>query len=87
MTTKTKMTKQDAERLKTWGTVVTALEALQKAYTDTSTEADTLMQEGNPAGTARNIRDSLGELLRPLEVELWRNAKSSGLSMPTFLTI
>jgi hypothetical protein len=87
MITKTKATKQDSERLKTWGTVLAALEALQKAYLETNAEADTLMQEGNPAGTARNMRDSLGEMLRPLEVELWQNAKSSGLSMPTFLTI
>jgi len=85
--TKTAAIKEDAERLKSWATILKGLEAIQKAYLEVSAEYEALTQKGVNAGTARTMRDGLGETLRPLETELWRNAKSSGLSMPKFISI
>jgi hypothetical protein len=82
-----KATPLDLERLSTWGDVMAALEALQGAYTATAAECDALVAAGKFAATARAVRDDLGDAIKSLEVNLWRNAKSSGLTMPAFITI
>lgn len=82
-----KATAEDAVRLKSWGSTLEALEALQKAYLEVSAEYQAAMAAHQPAGVARAVRGDLEDALRPLEAELNKDARSCGLSAPKLILI